>query len=78
MEAVYASSVGATTAANILRQEDGLSRFITDTELPRFAADGTPDDRIVWRQGEPTDAARKWMLEQLRREVLTNAPRVRP
>lgn len=69
LEEVHASIVLAMTAANILQREDGLSRFITDTELPAFGADGTPDLRIVWRQDEPTDTARKWIVEQNRQDV---------
>ena len=77
LEEVHASIVVAMTVANVLQREDGLSRFITDTELPTFEAYGTPDLRIVWRQGEPTDAARKWIVEQNRRAVAV-ARTVRP
>jgi hypothetical protein len=66
LEEVHASIDLACAAALILQREDGLLRCIVDAELPRFAADGTPDDRIVWRRGEPTDAARRWIVEQNR------------
>ena len=77
LEEVYASIVVAMAAADVLQREDGLSRFVVDTELPAFEADGTPDDRIVWRQGEPSDAARRWIVEQNRRAVAV-ARTVRP
>ena|ERR1700733_5434347 len=69
LEEVHASAKDAIQAAEKLARRVWrcvLAYCIVDTELPRFAADGTPDDRIVWRQGEPTDAARRWIVEQNR------------
>ena len=69
LEEVHASITNAIVAANVLQREFGDSYCVTDTDLPAFEADGTPDDRIVWRQGEPTDEARKWIVEQNRKAV---------
>ena len=69
LEEVYASIDPAIGAALWLQREDGLYRCIVDTDLPAFEADGTPDTRIVWRRSEPSDAARKWIVEQNRKAV---------
>lgn len=74
MEEVYASIVGAMTAANVLKREFSESYFVTDDELPRWA-NGTLDDRIVWRQDEPSDAARRWVIEQNRIALATEIAR---
>lgn len=66
LEEVYGSFVPARTAANVLQREDGLSRFIVDTHR----IERVKDDRIVWRHGEPTDAARTWIVEQNRRAMI--------
>jgi hypothetical protein len=70
LEEVHSSTQDAIDCAGSLFREWGDSYCIVDAELPRFAADGTPDDRIVWRQGEPTDAARRWIVEQNRRAMI--------
>lgn len=69
LEEVHATVMNAITCAGVLQREWGESFFVVDAELPAFEADGTPDDRIVWRQGEPSNAARRWIVEQNRRAV---------
>lgn len=77
LEEVHASVKDAIQAAENWRGEYGESYCVVDAELPAFGADGTPDDRIVWRQGEPSDAARSWIVEQNRKAVI-EARTVRP
>lgn len=64
-------------AARLLVREFGGSYCVTDTYLHPFEADGTPDDRIVWRQGEPRPEARAWIVEQ-NRKAMIEARTVRP
>jgi hypothetical protein len=76
-EEIHATIMNAITRAGVLHREWCESYCITDTELQAFEADGTPDDRIVWRQFGITDAARAWVIEQNRRAMI-EARTVRP
>jgi hypothetical protein len=75
LEEVHATIMNAIDCAGNLFREWGDSYCITDAELPAFEADGTPDDRIVWRQGEPTDAARAWIINRNRTAISDAKPR---
>jgi hypothetical protein len=66
LEAVHSYAVEAIRAADNHFLEWGETVCIVDACLPAFADDGTPDDRIIWRQASVSDAARAWIVERNR------------
>lgn len=78
LEQVFGEFSFAVNAADNMAREFGESYCIADTDLPRFEADGTPNDRIVWRQGKLTAGARRWIVVrtyELEREAIEAAIR---